>query len=98
MWYVVISRPIGPREAIRGREGENLAWMKQHHDQGDVLFSGPTTEGVGIWVLKAGSREAAQALVATHPWVAGGLRDTGEIYEWNVQQALGIGRFEPPQQ
>jgi uncharacterized protein YciI len=94
MWYVVLSKSIGPREAIRGCEPENLDWMKRHHEAGNVLFSGPTTEGVGIWVLRAASREDARALLDTHPWVADGLRDVSEIYEWNVQQALGIGRFE----
>lgn len=97
MWYVVMSKSTGQREAIRGLEPENLAWMKENHEAGRVLFSGPTTEGVGIWVLRAASREEAQALLQTHPWVQRGLRDVSEIYEWNVQQALGIGRFEPPQ-
>lgn len=95
MWYVVMSKSIGPREAIRGREHENLDWMKQQHAAGNVLFSGPTTEGVGIWVVRAESRDEAAALVQTHPWVTGGLRDVSEMYEWNVQQALGVGRFEP---
>jgi uncharacterized protein YciI len=96
MWYVVMSKSIGPREAIRGLENENLSWMRQQHDAGSVLFSGPTTEGVGIWVIRAANREAAKALLASHPWVMRGLRDVSEIYEWNVQQALGIGRFEGP--
>jgi uncharacterized protein YciI len=96
MWYVVMSKSIGPREAIRGREHENLDWMKAQHNAGRVLFSGPTTEGVGIWVLRADSKDEASQLVQSHPWVTGGLRDVSEIYEWNVQQALGIGRFEPP--
>ena len=96
-WYVVMSKWIGSREAIRGLEHENLDWMKEHHGNGDVLFSGPTTEGVGIWVLRAASRDAASALVQSHPWVARGLRDVSEMYEWNVVQALGVGRFELPQ-
>jgi uncharacterized protein YciI len=97
MWYVVMSKSIGPREAIRGREHENLGWMKENHNAGRVLFSGPTSEGVGIWVLRADSKEEASKLAQGHPWVAAGLRDVSEIYEWNVQQALGIGRFEPIQ-
>ena len=96
MWYVVMSKSVGPREVIRGREAENLQWMKKNHEAGNVLFSGPTTEGVGIWVLRAAGREEATALLQTHPWVADGLRDVSEMYEWNVQQALGIGRFEGP--
>jgi uncharacterized protein YciI len=97
MWYVVMSKSIGPREAIRGREHENLDWMKQNHNAGRVLFSGPTSEGVGIWVLRADSKDEASKLAQGHPWVVAGLRDVSEIYEWNVQQALGVGRFEPIQ-
>jgi len=99
-WYVVMSKSIGPREAIRGKEPLNLAWMKEQHEAGNVLFSGPTDGGFGIWVLRASSKEEAAELLKTHPWVESGLRDVSEIYQWNVQQALGIGRFElqTPQQ
>jgi hypothetical protein len=53
-WFVVMSKSIGPREAIRGIESKNLAWMKENHDNGNVLFSGPTQQGVGIWVVSHG--------------------------------------------
>ena len=96
MWYVVMSKSVGPREAIRGREPENLGWMKDQHEAGRVLFSGPTTEGVGIWVLRGASKDDVSALLQTHPWVKDGLRDVSEVYEWNVVQALGVGRFEVP--
>src|SRR4051812_47122338 len=69
MWYVVMSKSVVPRETIQGTEPDNLAWMKTQHEAGKVLFSGPTTEGVGIWILHVGSREEAEALVKTHPWV-----------------------------
>ena len=95
-WYVVMSKSTAPREAIRGRENENLSWMKQQHEAGRVLFSGPTTEGVGIWVLRGAGKDEVSALLQTHPWVKDGMRDVSEIYEWNVQQALGVGRFEGP--
>ena len=71
MWYVVMSKSIGPREAIRGREAQNLEWMKRNHDAGNVLFSGPTTEGVGIWILRATNRDEAVALVQSHPVAIG---------------------------
>ena len=92
MWYVVMSKSTVPRETIAGTEPDNLAWMKTQHDAGKVLFSGPTTEGVGIWILHVGSREEAEALVKTHPWVERGWREC-EIYEWRVTQALGVGHF-----
>jgi uncharacterized protein YciI len=97
MWYVVLSKPIGSHERTLDSVRENLAWLKEHHEAGDALFTGPTTEGVGIWVLKANDRDEAQALVNSHPWVKAGLRDVSEMYEWTVQQAMGVGRFELPQ-
>jgi uncharacterized protein YciI len=97
-WYVVMSKSTASRDAIRGRESENLGWMKEQHESGRVLFSGPTTEGVGIWVLRGSSKDEVSAVLQTHPWVKDGLRDVSQIYEWNVVQALGVGRFEtaPP--
>lgn len=92
MWYVVMSKNIVPRETLQGTEPENLAWMKEQHDAGKVLFSGPTTEGVGIWILHVGSKEEAAKLVDTHPWVSRKWREY-EIYEWRVTQALGVGHF-----
>lgn len=95
MWYVAIGKNVVPRAELSGTEGENLAWMKKHHEAGNVLFSGPTTEGPGIWVVRAENRDAAKTLLDSHPWVAAGKR-TYEMYEWRVQQALGVGRFEGP--
>ena len=79
MWYVVMSKSIGPRELIRGREHENLDWMKENHNAGRVLFSGPTTEGVGIWVLRADSKDEASQLAQGHPWVVGALRAAAAV-------------------
>jgi uncharacterized protein YciI len=86
-----MSKPVGDPSATQGPQPENLAWMRQHHDDGSMLFSGPTKEGVGIWVMKAASREDVQAKLATNPFVKAGYRDVSEIYEWNVVQALGVG-------
>ncbi|HLF72423.1 MAG TPA: YciI family protein [Dehalococcoidia bacterium] len=95
-WYVVLSKPLVPREKTMEYAAKNLAWMKEHHEAGRVMFSGRTTEGPGIWILKAGSKEEASELAKTNPWVQMGFRDVSEIYEWTVEQALGVGRFEPP--
>ncbi len=95
MWYVVLGKNTVPRAELNGTEGENLAWMKQHHEAGNVLFSGPTTEGPGIWVVRASSKDEAAKLVDSHPWVKSKKRSY-EMYEWRVQQALGVGRFEGP--
>ena len=95
MWYMVLGKNNVPRAELNGTEGQNLEWMKAQHEAGNVLFSGPTTEGPGIWVVHASSKDEAVKLVDSHPWVKAGKRSY-EMYEWRVQQALGVGRFEGP--
>jgi uncharacterized protein YciI len=91
MWYVVMSKSIAADGHPAATEADHRAWLQKHHEAGSCLFSGPTTEGVGIWVLKAGSRDEANAMLQTHPWVQAGIRDVSEMYEWRVRQIMGVG-------
>ena len=88
-WYVVMSKSTAPREAIRGRENENLAWMKEQHEAGRCLFSGPTTEGVGIWVFRGANKDEVAALLQTHPWVK--RRHARRQRDLRVERAAGTG-------
>jgi len=75
---------------------EHLAWMRAQHERGNVLISGPSSDGtVGIYVLHMASREDAATLAASDP-LAHEDRVHIEIIEWNVHQLFGIGSFEPP--
>ena len=95
MWYLVISKPVAPQEQIQQHVGEHSAWLKQHHDAGNIVASGPSPDGPsGIWVLRANSREDAKKLADAHPYHAKGLRSY-EMYEWNVHQFMGQGAFTP---
>ena len=71
-WYVAMSKSIGPREAILGREDENLAWMKEPHEAGRVMFSGPTNQGAGIW--SCGVRHIGRAVPAADALLGQGRR------------------------
>jgi hypothetical protein len=54
-----------------------------------VLFSGPTTEGYGVFAVLAESREDVQAIVAQDPYHVHGDREP-QILEWNVVRAFRL--------
>ncbi|HEY2988329.1 MAG TPA: YciI family protein [Candidatus Binatia bacterium] len=93
MWYLIHRRPIRPREKWTVSLDQHLVWMKQQHDAGRILFSGPTADRkLGIYVIRAGSREEAEKLAASDPYTQAGLC-AFELFEWEVHQILGSGPF-----
>jgi uncharacterized protein YciI len=93
MWYLVLRRSVKPREEWTVSLDQHLAWMKQQHEAGTILFSGPTTDRkYGIYVVKAGSKEDAEKIAAADPYTAAGFC-AFEVLEWEVHQILGAGSF-----
>ena len=93
MWYLVLSRPVVPREQLAERRNEHLSWMKGQHEAGNVLLSGPTVDrSMGIYVINAGSSGEARRLADTDPFHANSLRSY-EMLDWEVHQILGAGPF-----
>lgn len=93
MWYIVQRRGIRPREEWTVTLDEHLAWMKQQHEAGRILFSGPTPDRkIGIYVIRADSREEAEQIAAGDPFTKAGFC-TFDLLEWEVHQALGVGPF-----
>jgi uncharacterized protein YciI len=93
MWYLVLRRPVQPREQWKVTLDEHLVWMKQQHEAGKILFSGPTTDRkYGIYVIRAATKEDAEKIAATDPYTAAGLT-AFELLEWEVHQILGVGPF-----
>ena len=93
MWYLVVSKSDQPREQVQPYANEHTAWIKDGHNSGTVIFSGPAGEGnVGIWVLRANSMDAAKQLADSHPYHKRGLRSY-EIYQWTIHQFMGEGAF-----
>ena len=93
MWYIVLRRPVKPREEWTVSLDQHLVWMKQQHDSGNILFSGPTPDRkLGVYVIRAGSRQAAESVAASDPYTAAGFC-TFDLIEWEVHQILGIGPF-----
>jgi len=68
-------------------------WMKQQHDTGKILFSGPTTDRkYGVYVIRATGKEEAERIAAGDPYTAAGFC-AFELLEWEVHQIMGIGPF-----
>ena len=92
MWYLVLSRPTGEKDG-RPHLDQHLAYQHKQHSAGNILFSGPTPDRtVGIIVIKAGSRQEAEAIADEDPFHAEGVRKY-EMLEWEIHQVLGAGPF-----
>jgi uncharacterized protein YciI len=93
MWYLTLRRNAKPRDQFTVTLDQHLVWMKQQHEAGRILFSGPTPDrSTGIYVIRAGSREEAERVAASDPFTAAGCT-TFELIEWDVHQVLGVGPF-----
>jgi uncharacterized protein YciI len=93
MWYLILRRPVKPREEWTVTLDQHLLWMKRQHEAGKILFSGPSSDRkYGIYVIKADSKDVAEEIAAGDPYTAAGLCAFDTI-EWEVHQILGAGPF-----
>ena len=93
MWYLVLRRPVKPREQWTVSLDSHLVWMKQQHEAGKILFSGPTSDRkYGIYVIRANSMDEASRIAASDPYTAAGFCSF-ELLEWEVHQIMGAGNF-----
>src|SRR5262245_66078407 len=90
MWYLVLRRPVKPREEWTVTLDQHLVWMKAQHAAGKILFSGPTTERkYGVYVIRASSREEAEKIASGDPSTVAGFT-AFELLESEVHQIIGI--------
>jgi uncharacterized protein YciI len=93
MWYLIQRRAIRPRAEWTVSLDQHLVWMKQQHDAGRILLSGPTADRkLGMYVIRAGSKEEAEAVAASDPYTKAGFC-AFDLLEWEVHQILGAGPF-----
>ena len=93
MWYLILRRPVRPREEWTVTLDQHFVWMKEQHETGRILFSGPSPDRkLGIYVIRAGSREEAELIAAGDPYTKAGLC-AFDVIEWEVHQILGVGPF-----
>lgn len=96
MWFICLRRSLRPREEWTTSVDEHLVWMKQQHEAGTILMSGPGTDAEGNWygiyLIRCGSKQEAERIAAADPFTAKG--DAGfDLIEWEVHQILGAGAF-----
>lgn len=93
MWYLCLRQALKPRDQWTVTLDQHLTWIKQQHEAGKILFSGPTTDRkYGIYVIRAGSKDEAQKVAAGDPYTAAGFTSF-ELLEWDVHQIMGAGNF-----
>lgn len=95
MWYLCLRKrkavqPDGPPAV---NLDVHLAWMRRQHEEGKILFSGPSSKRkLGIYVIRASSEEEAMRIASDDPFTLDGQCEF-DLLEWDVRQALGVGPF-----
>ncbi len=93
MWYLILRRPVRPREEWTVTLDQHFVWMKEQHQNGRVLLSGPSADRkLGIYVIRAASREEAERIASGDPYTKAGFT-AFDVIEWEVHQILGVGPF-----
>ncbi len=85
---------IVPIDRVDAVLAEHLAWLKAGHESGHFLAWGPREpRDGGLIFVKAASREEAEALLATDPFMTEGLADLA-ITQWTPRMAFpGLEAF-----
>ncbi|MCY4442068.1 MAG: YciI family protein [Deltaproteobacteria bacterium] len=93
MWFIGLRSAVKPREEWNVTLDEHLAWMKRQHEAGKIVMSGPTPDRkLGIYLIRADSREEAEGIAGSDPYTAAGFC-TFELIEWELHQVMGAGPF-----
>ena len=97
MWFLALRRNLQPREQWQVGLDEHLSWMLRQHQSGAIICSGPTPDrSLGIYLIRAGSRAAAEQIAASDPFTAAG-HCAFELIEWEIHQIMGVGPFSEAQ-
>jgi len=89
MWYLVLSRRIRSNEQREARTPAHRDWLDEQHRAGRLLFSGPTSDGYGVYIVLADSLKEAEALAGQDPYHVHGDREM-EVKEWNAHRAFRL--------
>src|SRR4051812_43923613 len=98
IFAVLVETVDGYADFARQRPDHNQrqrAWFVKSANEGQLLACGPysAVEGAGLWLLRAATREDAEAIVKTSPRFLDGMlsMDRTRIVEWSV--SIGKERF-----
>jgi uncharacterized protein YciI len=83
-------KPPGQRKATLD---QHLVWMKEQHEAGTILYSGPSPDlKLGLYLIRANSPQEADRIAASDPYTELG-DSTYELQQWNIRQIMGVGPF-----
>jgi len=100
-YFVVFLRPDPARQPLAKADGEriqsaHMANIRSMAQRGVLAAAGPFDDTPatisGIFVLKAGSLESAQAIAAQDPTVIG-YRNTADVHAWQGPPGIGDEYF-----
>jgi uncharacterized protein YciI len=93
-WYLAIRRMAEPPASWRDLLSAHLAWLKDRHDAGTIIISGPGAEArLGIYIMRAADVAEATRIVNGDPLLQS-AGATVEVIEWQIHQIMGIGAFD----
>jgi len=93
MWFFCKRTNLKPPGERTSTLDIHLAWMKQQHLAGTIVMSGPSPDlKLGMYLIRADSREHAERIAASDPYTEAG-DSSYELTEWNVRQIMGVGPF-----
>jgi uncharacterized protein YciI len=91
MWFFCQRRNLRPREQRIASLKQHLTWMKEQHELGTIVLSGPSPDRqLGMYLIRAASRADAERIAAGDPYTVAG-DTTYELIEWQINEILGVG-------
>ena len=93
MWFFCTRTNLRPPGERRCTLDIHLVWMKEQHEAGAIVMSGPSPDlKLGMYLIRARSRAEAEAIAASDPYTVAG-DSTYELVQWNIRQIAGVGPF-----
>lgn len=91
--WVVLSKPVSGLDGMMPHLEDHLTWLIELERTGAVFASGPflpsadgePPSGEGMTILRAETREEAEALARQDPFVRAGVR-TFELRPWQINE------------
>jgi uncharacterized protein YciI len=92
-WFLVLRPFTVAEQEWLPHLDEHLSWMKEQHDSGHIVYSGPSADrAMGMYLLRADSAEDAAAIAGADPFTVRG-QARFDLIEWEIHQAFGVGPF-----
>lgn len=93
MWFFCKRTHLKEPGQRKATLDTHLVWMKQQHEAGRIILSGPSPDlKTGMYLIRTDSREEAERVAASDPYTQEG-DSTYELTQWNIRQIMSVGPF-----